>query len=88
MFGLDFGLIALVLVIAREVLTYVAPRTKTKGDDKALAGVKKAQELLPAIIPAATATAPRERMPAPAPTRPAPTTIKGFDGSVVRDHRD
>jgi hypothetical protein len=44
----DFGLIALVLVVAKTILDYVAPKTKTTADDKARDAIGKAQQLLPA----------------------------------------
>ncbi len=55
---MDFGLIALVLTVAHIVLSYIAPKTKTTADDKALKVVDKAQEFLPAAKAMADATKP------------------------------
>ena len=72
---MDFGLIALVLVLAKTVLDYVAPRTKTKVDDKARDAVGKAQELLPAAKAISDAAKP---------ATPA-KEVTGF--GMARDHR-
>lgn len=72
---MDFGLIALVLVVAKTILDYVAPRTKTKADDKARDAVGKAQEFLPAAKAVVDATKP---------ATPA-KEVTGF--GMARDHR-
>ena len=74
---MDFGLIALVLVIAKTALDYIAPRTKNKVDDKARDAVGKAQELLPAAKAVIDAT---QKAPAPAAKQ-----VEGF--GMARDHR-
>jgi hypothetical protein len=72
---MDFGLIALILVVAKTVLDYVAPRTKNKTDDKVRDGVAKAQEFLPAAKALADATK----------TKAQATQVTGF--GTARDHR-
>lgn len=80
---MDFGLIALVLLVSSKVLDYVAPKTKTKIDDKARDLVHWAIPLLPA---AKDAKAVRETGGTVEGTqRPQPpAAITGFK---VRDHR-
>lgn len=73
---MDFGLIALCLTVAHIVLAYIAPKTKTKGDDTALAVVKKAQEMLPAAKAVADAAKP---------TSTPRAEVEGF--GRARDHR-
>lgn len=46
---MDFGLIALITVAAGKLLDYVAPRTKTKVDDKIRDGFQWALGLLPFV---------------------------------------
>lgn len=46
---MDFGLIALIAVGAGKLLDYVAPRTKTKVDDKIRDGFQWALSLLPFV---------------------------------------
>lgn len=80
---MDFGIIALALFVASKVLDYVAPKTKTKVDDKAREAVHWLIPLLPAAKEAkaarATASAPEANKPAPAP--------QAVTGLNVRDHR-
>lgn len=78
---MDFGLVALVLLVGGKVLDYVAPRTKNKVDDRIRSIFHKAEELLPLAetVSKATASKPSE----------APKQVEGFkaDGGV-RDHRN
>jgi hypothetical protein len=46
---MDFGIIALVIVGAGKVLDYVAPRTKTKVDDKIREGFGYVLSFLPFV---------------------------------------
>lgn len=48
---IDFGLVAAILIAAKIVLDYVAPRTKNKVDDKAKDIVDKANEVAPIVAP-------------------------------------
>lgn len=75
---MDFGLIALILTVAHIALDYIAPKTKTKADDKALSVVKKAQELMPIAQSMAGSDKPKAEA--------TPTTqVVGF--GAARDHR-
>lgn len=71
---MDFGLIALVAVIAREVLHFVAKRTKNKVDDKIDAAAQKFP--LPSLADAMKALGDK---PAGKTTMPS--------GAAARDHR-
>jgi hypothetical protein len=79
---MDFGLIAMILVAAKIVLDYVAPRTKNKVDDKAKQIVDKANEVAPLVKPLFQA-APDAAALAKAADNP-PVPVAGFK---VRDHR-
>lgn len=81
---MDFGLIALILVVGAKVLDYVAPKTKTKVDDTIRDVVHKVIPLLPAAKERA-----REAAPAPSMAPPEmPKAVKPADlGFKVRDHR-
>lgn len=70
---MDFGLIALLLTVAHITLSYIAPKTKSKWDDRALTAVKAAQTVMPAVKPDAQKPA------------PASAPVAGF--GVARDHR-
>lgn len=73
---MDFGLIALVLVIAREVLNYIAPKTKTKVDDKIRDGANALP--LPSLHDAIHQVTDKDKPPVAKP-------VEGF--GVARDHR-
>jgi hypothetical protein len=73
---MDFGLIALILVLAKTALDYIAPRTKTKADDKARDAVGRAQEFLPAAKALAGVAA-----------KPATPTKEVTGFGMGRDHR-
>lgn len=77
---MDFGLIALILVVGAKVLDYVAPKTKTKVDDMARDAIHKVLPLLPAAKEARAngGTVEGKVSPPPAMTRA---------GFKVRDHR-
>lgn len=70
---MDFGLIAMILVVAKIALDYVAPRTKNKVDDKAKKIVDKANELAPLVKP----------LFPKADSKP----VEGFATNSSRDHR-
>lgn len=77
---MDFGLIALIVVGAGKVLDYVAPRTKTKVDDKIREGFGYVLSFLPFVnrqLGDAVNKAKQE----------PPVEIARKDGPVVRDHR-
>lgn len=79
---MDFGLIALITVAAGKLLDYVAPRTKTKVDDKIRDGFQWALGLLPFVNKQlADKVADAEKEPAVVVAR----EVQGF-GSA-RDHR-
>lgn len=83
---MDFGLIALILVVGAKVLDYVAPKTKTKVDDTARDLIHKVLPLLPAAKEArAKAEEPVMGKLAP-PALPAATKPADL-GFKVRDHR-
>ena len=67
-------IIAVALGAISMVLHFVAPRTKTKADDKALEVVDKAAKAVGAIKPLVT-------LKPPAPSKP----VEGF--GTARDHR-
>jgi hypothetical protein len=69
---MDFGLIALALTVAHIVLSYVAPRTKTKYDDYARDAVGVAKTALP-------------NAKTPSPAAPVAKQVEGF--GMARDHR-
>jgi hypothetical protein len=74
---MDFGLIALCLTVAHIVLSYVAPKTKTTADDKALKAVDAAKGLLPGVSQVSDAL--NAKKPS------ASAEVKGF--GMARDHR-
>lgn len=74
---MDFGLIALGLVIAREVFNFVAKRTKTKKDDAVAEMVNKIP--LPSLADAMKALDKDKAKAVPMTKMP--------DGSMARDHR-
>lgn len=79
-----FGLIALGIVTAGKLLDYVAPRTKTKVDDKARAVFQWAVQLLPFVNkPLADKVGQASKEPAEVVAR----TGAAPGGVVVRDHR-
>ncbi len=62
------------LIVAKIVLDFVAPKTKTKVDDKARDAVGKAQELLPMASMVVKATTDSK-------------ATRGFTPQDSRDHR-
>lgn len=78
---MDFGLIALALVIGAKILDYIAPKTKTKLDDGIRDVVYKVLPLLPAAKEA------RPSGPAPEANKATPEAPKSLAGFKVRDHR-
>lgn len=77
---MDFGLIALALVVAREVLNFVAKRTATKKDDKVAEYANKIP--LPSLADAMKVLD-KDKAPASAPVPRVRT-----EAGSVRDHRD
>lgn len=67
------GYIAFAIALASLILHFVAPKTKTKVDDKIMDFVDKGADLLPKLAPMAKEEAPKAE--------------KKADGTVVRDHR-
>lgn len=79
---MDFGLIALITVGAGKLLDYVAPRTKTKVDDKIRDAFQWALGLLPFVNKQlGDAVDKAEQEPAVVVARKDPSA------PVVRDHR-
>ena len=72
-------LLGVILAAASLVLHYVAPKTKTKADDKVKEAVDFAKDK---ILPGAKALAPKPSAPE------APKAVTGFQAEGgVRDHR-
>lgn len=78
---MDFGLLALIVVGANKLLSYVAPRTHTKVDDKIRDGFQWALGLLPFVNKQLGDAVDK------AESEPAVVVARKADGPVVRDHR-
>lgn len=78
---MDFGLIALITVAAGKLLDYVAPRTKTKVDDKIRDGFQWALSLLPFVNKRLGDEVDKAKQ------EPAVVVARKDSGPQVRDHR-
>lgn len=79
---MDFGLIALIIVAGGKVVDYIAPRTKTKVDDRIRDGFQWALRLLPIVnkrLGDEVTKAEKE------PPQEMARKVEGF--GTVRDHR-
>lgn len=79
---MDFGLLALVIVGAGKLLDYVAPRTKTKVDDKIREGFGYVVGLLPFVKPDLAAKVNEAKAE---PAKEMARKVEGF--GTARDHR-
>lgn len=78
---MDFGLIALIVVAAGKTLDYVAPRTRTKYDDKARAVFQWAIGLLPFVNKDLASKVDQAK------SEPPVEVARTAGGAQVRDHR-
>jgi len=85
---MDFGLLALIIVGTGKVLDYVAPRTKTKWDDRIRDGVSYVVGFIPLVNKMLGDKIKDAQKEPPMPmARTAPSDAPP-GGPVVRDHRE
>jgi hypothetical protein len=84
---MDFGIIALGVVLIGKVLDYVAPKTKNTVDDKIRDVFNRGKDMvLPLLEKVFTAKSDRPADPAPVESNPIPRVTTTAEGTV-RDHR-